>query len=77
MPKMKAVQLPERGADFELVEREVPEPGPGQVRIRVLACGVCHSDVVTKDGLLPSVAYPRVPGHEWSRRAARPSVGPF
>ena len=45
-------------------EREIPEPGPGQVRIRVLACGVCHSDVVTKDGLLPGIAYPRVPGHE-------------
>jgi D-arabinose 1-dehydrogenase-like Zn-dependent alcohol dehydrogenase len=61
---MKAIQVPERGADLQLVERETPEPGTGQVRIRVLSCGVCHSDVVTKDGLLPGIAYPRVPGHE-------------
>ncbi|HXX64508.1 MAG TPA: alcohol dehydrogenase [Bacteroidota bacterium] len=64
MAKMKVVQVPKPGADFEVVEREVPQPGPGQVRIRVLACGVCHSDVVTKDGLLPGISYPRVPGHE-------------
>jgi D-arabinose 1-dehydrogenase-like Zn-dependent alcohol dehydrogenase len=61
---MKAVQVPERGADLQLVERKIPEPGPGQVRIRVLACGVCHSDVATKDGLIPGIEYPRVPGHE-------------
>ncbi len=64
MAKMKAVQVPKPGADFEVVEREIPEPGPGQVRIRVQACGVCHSDVLTKDGLLPGISYPRVPGHE-------------
>jgi D-arabinose 1-dehydrogenase-like Zn-dependent alcohol dehydrogenase len=64
MPKMKAVQVPKPGADFELVEREIPKPSPGHVRIRVQACGVCHSDVVTKDGLLPGISYPRVPGHE-------------
>jgi D-arabinose 1-dehydrogenase-like Zn-dependent alcohol dehydrogenase len=64
MAKMKAVQVPKPGADFELVEREIPEPGPGQVRIRVQACGVCHSDVLTKDGLFPDISYPRVPGHE-------------
>src|SRR5208282_5263528 len=64
MPKMKAVQVPKAGADFEIVEREIPQPGPGQVRIRVQACGVCHSDVVTKDGLFPGITYPRVPGHE-------------
>jgi len=64
MPKMKAVQVPKAGADFEIVEREIPQPGPGQVRIRVQACGVCHSDVVTKDGLSPGITYPRVPGHE-------------
>ncbi len=63
MARMKAVQVPKPGADFELVEREIPEPGPGQVRIRVLACGVCHSDVITKEGLFP-ISYPRVPGHE-------------
>ena len=64
MPTMKAVQVPKPGADFEIVEREIPQPGPRQVRIRVLACGVCHSDVVTKDGLFPGISYPRVPGHE-------------
>ena len=64
MAKMKAVQVPKAGADFEIVEREIPEPGPGQVRIRVQACGVCHSDVFTKDGLYPGISYPRVPGHE-------------
>ncbi len=64
MARMKAVQVPRPGGDLEVVEREVPEPGPGQVRIRVQACGVCHSDVVTKDGLIPGISYPRVPGHE-------------
>jgi len=64
MAKMKVVQVPRAGADFEVVEREVPEPGPGQVRVRVQACGVCHSDVVTKEGVLPGISYPRVPGHE-------------
>lgn len=64
MARMKAVQVPKAGADFELVERDIPEPGPGQVRIRVQACGVCHSDSVTKDGLFPGISYPRVPGHE-------------
>src|SRR5947209_683330 len=61
---MKVVQVPKPGADFEVVEREIPEPGSGHVRIRVQACGVCHSDVVTKEGLFPGIAYPRVPGHE-------------
>jgi D-arabinose 1-dehydrogenase-like Zn-dependent alcohol dehydrogenase len=64
MAKMKVVQVPRAGADLEVVEREVPEPGPGQVRIRVQACGVCHSDVVTKEGVIPGISYPRVPGHE-------------
>jgi len=64
MAKMKAVQVPKPGADFEVVEREVPQPELGQVRIRVLACGVCHSDVITKDGVFPGISYPRVPGHE-------------
>jgi D-arabinose 1-dehydrogenase-like Zn-dependent alcohol dehydrogenase len=62
--KMKAVQVPKAGADLEIVEREIPQPGPGQVRIRVEACGVCHSDVLTKEGILPGISYPRVPGHE-------------
>ena len=64
MPKMKVVQVPRAGGDLEVVEREIPEAGPGQVRIRVQACGVCHSDVVTKEGLFPGISYPRVPGHE-------------
>src|SRR5215472_2452377 len=64
MARMKAVQVTRAGGDLEVVEREVPEPGPEQVRIRVQACGVCHSDVVTKDGLIPGISYPRVPGHE-------------
>jgi D-arabinose 1-dehydrogenase-like Zn-dependent alcohol dehydrogenase len=61
---MTAAQVSRPGGDFELVEREIPKPGPGQVRIRVQACGVCHSDVLTKEGLWPGLQYPRVPGHE-------------
>jgi D-arabinose 1-dehydrogenase-like Zn-dependent alcohol dehydrogenase len=64
MAKMKAVQVPRAGADFEVVEREIQQPEAGHVRIRVLACGICHSDVVTREGLLPGITYPRVPGHE-------------
>jgi D-arabinose 1-dehydrogenase-like Zn-dependent alcohol dehydrogenase len=60
----RAVQVPAAGGTFEVVEREFPEPGPGHVRIRVQACGVCHSDSITKLGLFPGIAYPRVPGHE-------------
>jgi D-arabinose 1-dehydrogenase-like Zn-dependent alcohol dehydrogenase len=63
MAKMKAVQVPKAGADFELVERDIPEPGSGNVRIHVQACGICHSDVIMKEGL-PGMSYPRVPGHE-------------
>src|SRR5262245_57633019 len=63
MPKMRAAQVPRAGGPFELVEREIPSPGPGQVRVRVEANGICHSDVLTKDGLFP-IDYPRVPGHE-------------
>jgi D-arabinose 1-dehydrogenase-like Zn-dependent alcohol dehydrogenase len=64
MPKMKIAVIPKPGADFELHEREVPNPGPGQVRIRVQACGICFSDHLVKDGLWPGVTYPRSPGHE-------------
>jgi len=60
----RAFQVTAAGGDFELVQREFPEPGPGHVRIRVQACGVCHSDSITKYGLFPGIAYPRVPGHE-------------
>jgi D-arabinose 1-dehydrogenase-like Zn-dependent alcohol dehydrogenase len=61
---MKAAQIPKPGADFEIVEREIPKPAAGQVRVKVLACGVCHSDVFTKEGQWPGIQYPRVPGHE-------------
>jgi len=60
----RACQVIAAGGDFELVQREFPSPGPGHVRIRVQACGVCHSDVFTKLGLFPGIQYPRVPGHE-------------
>jgi len=61
---MKAAQIPKAGGDFEIVEREIPNPGAGQVRIKVQACGICHSDALTKDGSWPGIQYPRVPGHE-------------
>src|SRR6185437_287372 len=61
---MKVAQVPKPGADFEIVDREIPVPEAGQVRIQVQACGVCHSDVLTKEGLWPGIRYPRVPGHE-------------
>jgi D-arabinose 1-dehydrogenase-like Zn-dependent alcohol dehydrogenase len=61
---MKVVQVPSAGADFQIVEREIPEPGAGQVRIKVQACGICHSDALTKEGHWPGIRYPRVPGHE-------------
>jgi len=61
---MKVAQISKAGGDFEVVEREFPKPGAGHVRIKVQACGVCHSDVVTKEGSLPGIQYPRVPGHE-------------
>src|SRR2546423_6424928 len=66
--KMKAAQISKPGGDFELVEREIPEPGPRQVRVQVEACGICHSDVLVKDGLWPGIQYPRVPGHEIAGR---------
>ena len=61
---MKVAQISKPGGDFEIVEREIPEPATGQVRIKVQACGICHSDVLTKDGSWPGIQYPRVPGHE-------------
>lgn len=64
MPTMKAVQVPQAGGAFELVERPLPEPQEGQVRIKVEACGVCHSDSVVKEGGPYPITYPRVPGHE-------------
>ena len=64
MSRMRAVQIPHPEGPFELVEREIPEPGAGSVRIRVEACGICHSDSFAKEGLWPGIQYPRVPGHE-------------
>src|ERR1700730_5600258 len=61
---MKAAPVPKPGADFQIVEREIPKPGAGEVRIKVQACGICHSDVFTKEGQWPGIQYPRVPGHE-------------
>jgi D-arabinose 1-dehydrogenase-like Zn-dependent alcohol dehydrogenase len=64
MTMMRAAQVAGPKAPLELVQLEIPEPGAGTVRIKVQACGVCHSDSVTKEGLFPNIAYPRVPGHE-------------
>jgi D-arabinose 1-dehydrogenase-like Zn-dependent alcohol dehydrogenase len=61
---MTVAQIPKAGADFQIVEREIPRPGAGHVRIKVQACGVCHSDLFTKEGMWPGIQYPRVPGHE-------------
>ena len=61
---MKVAQISKPETDFEIVERDIPEPDSGHVRIKVQACGVCHSDVLTKEGLWPGIQYPRVPGHE-------------
>ena len=64
MAKNLVAQVPKAKGEFELVEREIAEPGAGEVRIKVEACGVCHSDFITKEGIFPFVTYPRVPGHE-------------
>ncbi|AFE11044.1 alcohol dehydrogenase [Corallococcus coralloides DSM 2259] len=72
--KMKAAQVQKADGTLEVVEREIPEPGPGQVRIAVEACGVCHSDAITKEGWMP-IQYPRVPGHEVVGRIERVGTG--
>jgi D-arabinose 1-dehydrogenase-like Zn-dependent alcohol dehydrogenase len=64
MAKMRVVQIPRAGGPLELIERDIPEPRPGWVRIKVEACGICHSDSLVKEGLWPGIEYPRVPGHE-------------
>src|SRR3954464_12341316 len=64
MLKMHAAQVSRPNGPFEMVERDLPEPGAGSVRIKVQACGVCHSDVLTKEGGFPGLQYPRIPGHE-------------
>lgn len=61
---MRSVQVTKPKGALEIVEKDIPEPGLRQVRIKVQACGICHSDSVTKEGLLPGIKYPRVPGHE-------------
>ena len=64
MGTMRAVQVSRPNGPLEMVERPIPEPAPGNVRIRVQACGICHSDSIVKEGALPGIPYPRVPGHE-------------
>ena len=61
---MRSVQVSKAKEPLEIVERDIPEPNNGQVRIKVQACGICHSDSFTKEGLFPDIQYPRVPGHE-------------
>ena len=62
--KMRAVQVTRPTGPLDIVEREIPEPAAGQVRVKIEACGICHSDAMTKEGLWPGIQYPRVPGHE-------------
>ena len=71
---MKAVQISKAGGNFEIVERPIPEPARGQIRIKVEACGICHSDALVKEGHWPGIQYPRVPGHEIAGRVD--AVGP-
>jgi D-arabinose 1-dehydrogenase-like Zn-dependent alcohol dehydrogenase len=61
---MRSVQVSKANGPSEIVDRDVPEPSGNQVRIKVQACGICHGDSVTKDGIFPGIQYPRVPGHE-------------
>lgn len=74
MARMRVVQAPKPGAEWEVVEREIPQPGPGTVRVKVEACGICHSDMFVKEGQWPGLQYPRVPGHEVAGRID--GVGP-
>ena len=64
MAMMRVAQISRPKGPFEIVERAIPEPAAGAVRIRVEACGICHSDALTKEGAFPGIQYPRVPGHE-------------
>src|SRR5258708_39216112 len=68
--KMKAAQISKPGGDWELVERDLPEPSAGQVRVKVEAGGICHSDALVKEGRGPGLQYPRMPGHEIAGRIA-------
>jgi D-arabinose 1-dehydrogenase-like Zn-dependent alcohol dehydrogenase len=74
MAKMRAVQVTKAGAPFEVVERNIPEAGDGQVRIKVEACGICHSDAFVKGGAFPGLVLPRIPGHEIAGKVDQ--VGP-
>jgi len=71
---MRVVQVTKPSGDLELIERPIPEPGRGQVRIKVEACGICHSDVMVKEGFWRGLQYPRVPGHEIAGRVD--AIGP-
>lgn len=64
MARMKVVQATAPGSDWKLIERDVPRPAPDQVRVKVQACGICHSDMFVKEGLWPGLEFPRIPGHE-------------
>jgi D-arabinose 1-dehydrogenase-like Zn-dependent alcohol dehydrogenase len=64
MATMRVAQVSRAKGPLEIVERKIPEPGAGSVRIKVDACGICHSDSFTKEGGFPGIQYPRVPGHE-------------
>ena len=72
---MKVAQVTKPGADLEIMEREIPQPPPNHVRIRVQACGICFSDHLTKDNLWPGIQYPRVPGHEVAGVIDEPGAG--
>jgi D-arabinose 1-dehydrogenase-like Zn-dependent alcohol dehydrogenase len=74
MATMRVVQVSKRGGPLEVVERPIPQLGPGTLRLKVLACGICHSDTLVKEGLWPGLQYPRVPGHEVA--AVVDAVGP-
>src|SRR5262245_34687283 len=75
MPSMKAAQVSRAGGDFELVDRPVPAPGQDEVRIKVEACGICHSDQLAKEGQWPGLTYPRIPGHEVAGRIDEVGMG--
>jgi len=75
MKKMTVAQVSKPGSPFELIERELPQPASGQVRVRVQACGICHSDVLTRENQWPGIQYPRVPGHEVAGIIDEPGAG--
>jgi len=79
MATMKAVQVSKANGPFEVVERDIPEPGDGELRIKVEACGICHSDAFVRAGAFPGLVLPRIPGHEIAGRvdAVGPNVGPW